>query len=90
MKNTENTPNGTNDISRKEAVKKMGKYAALTALGTFMILNPKKAQAQSTPPESWVVIGVKTTIKRSNKRNTPMKQFFTLLATVVSTATTFA
>ena len=22
----------------------MGKYAALTAMGTFMILNPKKAQ----------------------------------------------
>ena len=90
MKNTENTPNGTKDISRKEAVKKMGKYAALTALGTFMILNPKKAQAQSTPPELLVVWGNKTTIKRSNKRNTPMKQFFTLLATVVSTATTFA
>ena len=29
----------------------MGKYAALTALGTFMILNPKKAQASSTPPD---------------------------------------
>ena len=28
----------------------MGKYAALTAAGTFAILNPKKAQAQSTPP----------------------------------------
>jgi len=38
-------------ITRKEAVKKMGKYAALTALGTFMILNPQKAQAQSTPPD---------------------------------------
>jgi hypothetical protein len=37
-------------ITRKDAIKKMGKYAALTALGTFMILNPKKAQAQSTPP----------------------------------------
>ncbi|MDB9712189.1 hypothetical protein OAA78_00710 [Flavobacteriaceae bacterium] len=37
-------------ITRKEAIKKMGKYAALTAVGTFMILNPKKAQAQSTPP----------------------------------------
>jgi len=37
------------DISRKDAVKKMGKYAALTALGTFMILNPQKAQAQSGP-----------------------------------------
>jgi hypothetical protein len=38
------------DIGRKDAVKKMGKYAALTALGTFMILNPQKAQAQSAPP----------------------------------------
>lgn len=39
-----------NDITRKEAIKKIGnygKYAALTALGTYMILNPKKAQAQS-------------------------------------------
>tara|TARA_B100000787_G_scaffold17836_1_gene12475 strand:+ start:1382 stop:1546 length:165 start_codon:yes stop_codon:yes gene_type:complete len=39
------------DISRKDAVKKMGKYAALTALGTFMILNPQKAQATSAPPD---------------------------------------
>ena len=51
MKKTENTPNGTDDISRKEAIKKMGKYAALTAMGTFMILNPKKAQAFSTPSD---------------------------------------
>ena len=43
----ENTPSG---ITRKDAIKKMGKYAALTAVGTFMILNPKKAQAQSTAP----------------------------------------
>ena len=38
------------DITRKEAMKKIGnygKYAALTALGTYMILNPKKAQAAS-------------------------------------------
>ena len=38
------------DISRKEALKKIGnygKYAALTALGTYMILNPQKAQASS-------------------------------------------
>ncbi len=37
-------------ISRKDALKKIGnyvKYAALTALGTYLILNPKKAQAQS-------------------------------------------
>tara|TARA_B100001059_G_C17284004_1_gene309581 strand:+ start:329 stop:505 length:177 start_codon:yes stop_codon:yes gene_type:complete len=37
-------------ISRKDAIKKLGRYAGLTALGTFMILSPKKAQAQSTPP----------------------------------------
>jgi len=45
MKTTKN-----NDISRKEALKKIGnygKYTALTALGTYMILNPKKAQAGS-------------------------------------------
>ena len=55
MKKTENTPNGTDDISRKEAIQKMGKYAALTAMGTFMILNPKKAQAFSAPsdPGAW-------------------------------------
>lgn len=38
------------EISRKEAIKKIGnysKYAALTALGTYMILSPKKAQAAS-------------------------------------------
>lgn len=51
MKKTENIPNDTNDISRKDAIKKMGKYAALTAIGTFMILNPKKAQAASAPSE---------------------------------------
>ena len=40
------------DITRKEAIQKIGnysKYAALTALGTYLILNPKKAQAQSAP-----------------------------------------
>jgi hypothetical protein len=42
--------NKTIDITRKDAIKKIGnygKYAALTALGTYMILNPTKAQAQS-------------------------------------------
>ena len=42
------------EISRKEALKKIGnygKYTALTALGTYMILNPKKAQAMSAPQE---------------------------------------
>jgi hypothetical protein len=36
-------------MDRKKALKKMGKYAGLTALGTFMLLNPKKAQASSPP-----------------------------------------
>jgi hypothetical protein len=36
-------------ISRKEAVSKISKYSALTALGTFMILSPQKAQAGSPP-----------------------------------------
>ena len=36
-----------NKITRKEAIKKMGRYAALTAIGSFLILNPKKAQASS-------------------------------------------
>jgi len=41
--------NSNNHITRKDAIKKMGKYAALTAVGTFLILNPKQAQAQSKP-----------------------------------------
>jgi hypothetical protein len=39
------------EITRKEALTKIGKYgkyAALTALGTYMILNPQKAQASRT------------------------------------------
>ena len=42
------------EITRKEAIKKIGnygKYAALTALGTYMILNPQKAQAASVPSD---------------------------------------
>ena len=45
-----NQDKNTEEITRKEAIKKIGnygKYAALTALGTYMILNPKKAQAAS-------------------------------------------
>jgi hypothetical protein len=38
-------------ITRKEALQKMGKYAALTAVGTFLILNPKKAHASSEPTD---------------------------------------
>ncbi len=42
--------NQQDNISRKEALQKIGnygKYAALTALGTYLILNPQKAQAAS-------------------------------------------
>lgn len=53
-KQTKNTPDSTQDISRKDALKKIGnfgKYTALTALGTYMILNPQKAQANSVPSD---------------------------------------
>ena len=41
--------NNSDKITRKDAIKKMGKYAALTAVGTFVILNPLKAQSSSPP-----------------------------------------
>ena len=49
MKNSKTT---SEDISRKQAIQKIGnygKYAALTALGTYLILNPQNAQAFSGP-----------------------------------------
>ena len=49
-KRNENTQDKVQEITRKEAIKKIGnygKYAALTALGTYLILNPQKAQAAS-------------------------------------------
>ncbi|MEE9408769.1 MAG: hypothetical protein V3V28_11920 [Polaribacter sp.] len=45
-----NTRDKVQEISRKDALKKIGnygKYSVLTALGTYMILNPQKAQATS-------------------------------------------
>ena len=45
----------TQDISRKDALKKIGnygKYTALTAIGTYMILNPQEAQASSVPTDA--------------------------------------
>ncbi|MFK8061149.1 MAG: hypothetical protein AB8B78_13805 [Polaribacter sp.] len=50
MKNRQNKTTNTHKISRKQAIKKIGnygKYAALTALGTYLILHPQKAQAAS-------------------------------------------
>jgi hypothetical protein len=38
------------NITRKEAIKKIGyygKYTALTAVGTYILLNPKTAHARS-------------------------------------------
>ncbi len=52
MKNQ--TENKDQKISRKDALNKIGnygKYAALTALGTYILLNPKKAQAASPPDD---------------------------------------
>lgn len=42
------------EITRTEALHKIGaygKYAALTALGTYLILSPQKAQVGSLPAE---------------------------------------
>ena len=50
MKKDIKNTNKTEEITRKDALKKIGnysKYAALTAIGTYMILNPQKAQAAS-------------------------------------------
>lgn len=41
----------TDQITRKEAINKMGTYAAFTALGTMVLLSPKASQAGSTTPE---------------------------------------
>ena len=45
-----NTKHTDGNITRKEAIKKIGnygKYTALTAIGTYLLLNPKTAQARS-------------------------------------------
>ena len=46
-KNTNADKSQSNKITRKEALKKGGKYAALTAASMLMILSPKESQAQS-------------------------------------------
>ena len=58
------------DISRKEAIKKIGnygKYAALTALGTYLILDPQKAQA-SSPTDPGTGFDSRSRSRRSNRR----------------------
>lgn len=42
--------NKTQNITRKQAIKKIknyGKYVALTALGTYLILSPQQSKAAS-------------------------------------------
>jgi hypothetical protein len=49
-KHIDSITNKSEEITRKDAIKKIGnygKYAALTALGTYLILSPQKAQASS-------------------------------------------
>ena len=38
-------------ITRKEALRKAGKYAAFTAAAAIVLLSPKDAQADSTTPD---------------------------------------
>lgn len=47
MKNIE-----TKKITRREAIEKAGKYAAITA-ATFLILSPKQSQADSPADPGW-------------------------------------
>lgn len=49
MKNN-NIKISDDQMTRKEALSKMGKYASLTALGTFLVLNPLHSQTVSLPP----------------------------------------
>lgn len=47
---TKKTPETGKEITRKEAIKKIGnygKYAAFASLATYLILKPQKAQAAS-------------------------------------------
>lgn len=38
-------------ITREEALKKLGKYAAFTAAASILLLTPKASQAQSLPTQ---------------------------------------
>ena len=66
----QNKEQHSKDISRKDAIKKMGKYAAFAALGTLIMLNPKKAQALSPPPDQGgnFPSGFKRTRRNRNKK----------------------
>ena len=58
------------NICRKDALKKMGSYAAFDALGTMIMLNPQKAQALSGPPDEGgnFPSGFRRTRRNKNKK----------------------
>tara|TARA_B100000809_G_scaffold250735_1_gene283515 strand:+ start:1454 stop:1612 length:159 start_codon:yes stop_codon:yes gene_type:complete len=45
------------DITRKEAIKKLGKYGALTALGSLIVLSCKKSQVGSPEERNGIRCG---------------------------------
>ena len=67
----QNKEQHSKDISRKDAIKKMGSYAAFAALGTMIILNPAKA-AQTSPgsgfPNGGGTVLSRTRSTRSTRR----------------------
>ncbi len=57
-RNNNNQDSLSKVITRKEALKKAGKYAAFTAASMLIVLSPKESQAQSPkspakPPSSF-------------------------------------
>ena len=48
--NNKNQGKSEQGITRKEALKKAGRYAAFTAASMLIVLNPKESQAQSPGP----------------------------------------
>lgn len=53
MNNNNNKESEDALMTRKEAIIKTSKYVAYTALATFVLLNPKKAQASSPEDAGW-------------------------------------
>jgi len=49
--NNKGRNNPKEEITRKEALKKAGKYAAVTAASMLIVLSPKESQAQSPAPK---------------------------------------
>ncbi len=47
------TENKSNKLTRRDALKKAGKYAAFTALASLVVLSPKQSQADSPPDPGW-------------------------------------